>query len=215
MNGVDLVIVGVLAISVLIGLWRGLISELLSLAAWIAAFWIAWALGPVVGSWLKPWVTSDTARLMVGYVICFAVVLVVGALLRVVFRRLLWSTGLSGLDRLLGMVFGFLRGVLLVSLAVFLLGFTAFTQSVWWRQSTLLPQFQGVVIWLGQNVPAGMRARLESPPSLHLDRLPQLPSSLHLPDVSGLPVLLPARAGSAMAPVPSSSSRPRPRARTP
>ncbi|MGP1667661.1 MAG: CvpA family protein, partial [Rhodanobacter sp.] len=47
MNWVDYAIIGVLGLSVVIGLWRGLVSEVLALAIWAAAFWVAWWLGPI------------------------------------------------------------------------------------------------------------------------------------------------------------------------
>src|SRR6202020_795983 len=46
MNWTDYIIIGIIALSVLIGLWRGLISEVLALAIWIVAFWVAWTFGP-------------------------------------------------------------------------------------------------------------------------------------------------------------------------
>src|SRR5689334_22115917 len=106
MNGIDYIILGVLALSVLVGLWRGLVSELLWLAAWIAAFWVAWTFGPLVATQLEHTISLPSARIGVAYGLCFVAVLILGALLRLVARRLLWSTGLGGLDRLLGMAFG-------------------------------------------------------------------------------------------------------------
>ena len=172
MNGIDYIILGVLAVSVLVGLWRGLVSELLSLAAWIAAFWVAWTFGPLVAAQLEHTIALPSARIGVAYGLCFVAVLILGALLRLVARRLVWSTGLGGLDRLLGMAFGLVRGVLLVTLVVFLLGFSGFTHSVWWRDSVLLPQFQGAAAWLGERVPPNVRRYLHPP------AMPKLPSVL-------------------------------------
>lgn len=177
MNWIDYLIIGVLAVSVLIGLWRGLISEVLALAIWIAAFWFAWTFGPVVAAQLTHHITLPSARILVGYGLCFVAVLLAGALLRFVVGRLVESTGLSGTDRLLGMLFGFARGVLLVTLAVFLLGFTAFTRDPWWQQSSLLPQFKGVAAWLGEHVPPNVRGYLHPPPAL-LEHLPHAPLML-------------------------------------
>jgi membrane protein required for colicin V production len=191
-NATDWVIVAILGLSVLIGLFRGLIAELLSLATWIAAFWVASVYGPVVATHLEHVISLPMARIGAGYVICFVAVLIVGALLRFMIRRLLWSTGLSGVDRLFGMVFGFVRGVLLVSLLVFLLGLTGFTREDWWRQSILLPQFQGIVAWLGQNMPASVTDHLRHPeamldkvhPGEMLDKLHASDMLKHVPNLS-------------------------------
>ncbi|HEY0199392.1 MAG TPA: CvpA family protein [Rhodanobacter sp.] len=188
MNWTDGVILGVLALSVLIGLFRGLVAEVLSLVIWVAAFWFTWAFGPVVSAHLEQAIRMPTVRNAVGYGICFVVVLIVGALIRFAMRRLLWSSGLSGIDRLFGMVFGFLRGVLIVAVLVFLVGLTGFTREPWWQQSALLPQFQGVAAWLGQaipaNVPASVRDRLH--PQEILDKIHPAEVLNHLPDLSRL-----------------------------
>ncbi|GAB3791229.1 CvpA family protein [Dyella agri] len=156
MNWIDYTILGVLGLSVLVGLWRGLVSEVLALVIWIAAFWVAWLLGPAVAERLHV-ITVPTLRVVAGYALCFVLVLVLGALLRFLVQRLLVSTGLSGTDRLFGMVFGLARGVLLVCLLVFLCQFTTFTREPPWQQSLLLPPFQSATIWLGQQVPPSVR----------------------------------------------------------
>ena len=71
MNAVDLIIIAVLALSVLVGLWRGLISEVLALATWIAAFWVAWTYGPDVSAHFEHSIQTPLLRLLVGYGLCF------------------------------------------------------------------------------------------------------------------------------------------------
>ncbi|BBD80205.1 CvpA family protein [Aerosticca soli] len=160
MNGIDYLILGVLALSALIGLWRGLVSEVLALATWIAALWLAWLYGPSLAALFGQRIASSALRLAVGYVVCFVLVLIVGALLRFLIVRLVVGTGLGGLDRLLGMLFGLARGVLLVILAIALVGLTAFAHDPWWRQSALLPHFRDTAAWLGQYLPEHVRRRL-------------------------------------------------------
>jgi len=186
MNWTDCIILGVLALSVLIGLFRGLISEVLSLVIWIAAFWMAWAFGPVVSAHLEHIISMPTLRYCVGYGVCFVTVLIIGALVRFAVRRLIWSTGLSGIDRMFGMVFGFVRGVLIVTLLVFLVGLTAFTREPWWQQSVLLPQFQEAAAWLGQNVPTSVSAdvREHLKPSAVIEKVQSSGVLDHLHDLS-------------------------------
>ncbi|MEO8999420.1 MAG: CvpA family protein [Rhodanobacter sp.] len=186
MNWTDGIILGVLALSVLIGLFRGLVSEVLSLVIWIAAFWVAWTFGPVVSAQLEHTISLPSLRYCVGYGVCFVAVLIVGALLRFAMRRLIWSTGLSGIDRLLGMLFGFVRGVLIVTLLVFLVGLTGFTRDAWWQQSVLLPQFQGAAAWLGQNVPADVSASVREhlKPSAVIEKVQSSGVLEHLRDLS-------------------------------
>jgi membrane protein required for colicin V production len=196
-NWADYIILAVVGLSVLIGLFRGLISEVLALVIWVVAFWVAWTLGPSVAGYYERWISLPSARIAAGYATCFIAVLILGALVRFLVARLVASTGLSGTDRLLGMVFGFARGVLLVTLGVFLLGFTAFTRDPWYRDSVLLPQFKGVAAWLGERVPDSVRNHLNNPPAL-LDHLPAMPSNApalldHLPALpAGIPGASPA-----------------------
>lgn len=161
MNAVDLIIIAVLVLSVLVGLWRGLISEVLALLTWIAAFWVAWMYGPAVSTHFDRMIQTPMLRLVIGYGICFIVVLIIGALVRILLQRLVDSTGLGGTDRLLGMIFGFVRGLLLVALMVFLVGLTSFAHEPMWQQSTLLPQFKGISLWLEQQLPPNVREHLQ------------------------------------------------------
>jgi membrane protein required for colicin V production len=183
MNGTDWIILAILAVSVLVGLWRGLVAELLSLVIWIAAFWVAATFGPAVAAQLAHVISLPIARIGLGYALCFIAVLIVGALARFAMRQLISGTGLSGIDRLFGMLFGFVRGALLVTLLVFLVGLTLFTREAWWQQSVLLPQFQGLAAWLGQNIPASVRDHLH--PDEVLDRIHPAAVLDHLPSLSG------------------------------
>lgn len=156
MNWVDWIILSVLGISILIGLFRGLISEVLGLAIWATAFWASWAFGPSVAAWLGQYLPMPTARLFIGYGGVLMGVLIIGAIIRAIISRIMWRTGLSGMDRMLGMVFGFARGALIVAFMVFLFSLTALVHESWWRQSSLVPQFQGLAGWLGARVPANV-----------------------------------------------------------
>ncbi len=205
MNWIDYSIIGLLGLSIMVGLWRGLVSEVLALVSWIAAFWVAWWFGPAVAQRFEHVIALPSARIIVAYALCFVAVLILGALLRFVISRLVEGTGLSGTDRLLGMLFGLARGVLLVTLLVFLLGFTAFTRDPWWQQSVLLPHFQQAAAWMGQRVPANVgkylnpQRVLEHLPSLHLPAAPQ-PSAAttHAPARAvSIPPAAPARSASA------------------
>jgi membrane protein required for colicin V production len=188
-NWTDGVILGVLTLSVLIGLFRGLVAELLSLVIWVVAFWFTWTFGPVVSAHLENTIHMPMLRETVAYGVCFVVVLIVGAVIRFVMRRLLWSSGLSGIDRLFGMVFGFLRGVLIVAAMVFMMGLTGMTREPWWQQSAMVPQFQGVAAWLGQVIPASVPASVRDNlhPQAMLDKIHPSDVLKHLPDLSKLP----------------------------
>lgn len=189
MNWADYIILAVLGISVLIGLWRGLISEVLGLLIWVTAAWITWTFGPHVAELYANKINLPSARLAAGYATTFVGVLVLGIVVRFLVARLVQGTGLSGTDRLLGMLFGLARGVLVVTVGVFLVSLTALTRDPWWQQSALLPQFTGVAGWLNQQVPSSARRFLQQP-STAMDGLPSLPDKL--PELR-LPTQLPSQ----------------------
>lgn len=144
MNPADVAIAVIVAISVVIGLVRGLVVEVLSLAIWIAAVALAIALGPQVAEWFGGSIELPSARVALGYAIVFVTVLVAGAIVVYLMRKLVQGTGLSGTDRLLGMVFGVARGAIVVVVLVLLAGFTPMPRDPWWRESRALPLFQAL-----------------------------------------------------------------------
>ena len=152
MSWVDYCIIAVLALSVLMGLLRGFIGEVLALACWIAAFWFAWVFGPQLAAAFTA-IDTPSARLLLGYAICFLGVLMAGAVLSFLMRKLIAGSGLSGSDRLLGMVFGLIRGLALVTLLVLVLGFTPLARDPWWQHSQLLPTFQRSAGWISARLP--------------------------------------------------------------
>jgi membrane protein required for colicin V production len=181
MNAVDMVIIAVLALSVLVGLFRGLISEVLSLLTWAGAYVVARMYGPEVAAQLEHTIQMPMLRVAAGYGICFVLVLIVGALVRFMVRQMVIGTGLGGTDRLLGMAFGFMRGVLLVALLVFLVDLTSFAREPTWRQSSLVPQFNGIVAWLQQELPSNLLDRLR-PDNLHMPNM----QNVHLPNLQNM-----------------------------
>ncbi|TAN06981.1 MAG: CvpA family protein [Rhodanobacteraceae bacterium] len=162
MNAADIAILAVLALSLVLGLIRGFVSEVLSLACWVAAFWVAWALGHRVASLYAPWLHDPAARIVAGYVTCFVGVLILGALIGWALRGLMNRGGLRGGDRFLGALFGVARGLLLVTFAVLMLGFTRVPrEAAWWQQSLLMPVFTDGAGWLAEALPPGVTHYLE------------------------------------------------------
>ncbi|EQD48874.1 cvpA family protein [mine drainage metagenome] len=178
MSAADYAIVAVIAISVLLGLWRGLIAEVLALAVWVAALWAAWQFGERVSAYMPAALREPSARLFAAWALIFVLVLIIGAVLGWLLRMLVQGTGLSGTDRMLGMLFGAARGVLIVTLGVLLLGMTPFPRDPWWRQSALIPGFQRAAEVLQARLPPGVARYVRFDPApLPVVKLPfALPS---------------------------------------
>jgi membrane protein required for colicin V production len=172
-NWADYTILVVLALSVLMGLWRGFIGEVLALVCWVLAFWVAWMFGPALAEHFSASISTPSVRVLLAYVLCFVTVLIAGAIVAYLMRKLVEGSGLSGSDRLLGMVFGLVRGFALVTLVVLLLGFTPFRRDPWWNQSRLLPNFEIGARWLGDRLPEEVAKYLEPIENMAKPVLPQ------------------------------------------
>lgn len=120
-NWVDALILGILVISSLISLSRGFIKEALSLVTWIVAGVVAWMFGGSLAHHFEPYLDTPSVRVIAACAILFIVTLLVGALVNFLLAQLVRATGLTGTDRLLGMVFGAARGLLLIVIIVGLL----------------------------------------------------------------------------------------------
>ncbi len=173
MGAADVLILAVIALSVLFGLWRGLIGELLALAMWVLAFWAAWQFGDRVAAQLPASISAPALRLFVAWGVIFVLVLIAGAVLGWLLRLLVQGSGLGGTDRLLGMLFGAVRGLLIVTLAVLLAGMTPLPRSAFWRQSALLPWFQQAAQSLQAHLPPQVARYVNYPPPLAALPLPQ------------------------------------------
>lgn len=149
MNWLDYVFIGIIVVSVAISLMRGFIHEVLSIVVWIAAFWISMHFARQLASSLEGYLHSPTLRLVLAFAGLFIAVLVLGGLVSYLAGTLVGKTGLSGTDRLLGMVFGGLRGVLIVGLLVLLAGLTSVPRENWWQASVLATHFRPWVCSVG------------------------------------------------------------------
>lgn len=139
--------IGIIVISSLISLSRGFVKEALSLVTWIVAGAVAWMFGGALSEHLAPYIQLPSGRVIAACAILFVVTLLLGALVNFLISELVRVTGMSGTDRVLGMVFGGARGVLLVVLLVGLLSLAPVQQDPWWQQSVLLPHFLIVADW--------------------------------------------------------------------
>ena len=98
---------------------------------------------------------------MLGYAVCFIAVLIAGAIVGYLLRKLVSGSGLSGTDRLLGMVFGLVRGFVLVVLVIVLMKFTPVVRDDWWQNSRMLPTFERSASWMTTLLPETVAKYLE------------------------------------------------------
>jgi len=158
LNWIDYVIIGILVLSTVISLVRGLVREALSLASWIIAIWVGIQFSKSLSQLMVTWIHNDTVRLVVSFFILFAVTLIIGALVSYLMTQLIQKTGLSGTDRVLGSLFGLGRGALVVALIVLVGMMSHFTEKETWKKSVLIPSFKPLATWMHGFLPENKKS---------------------------------------------------------
>lgn len=152
-NWVDLVIVAIIGLSMITGFIRGFIKELIALSVWLLAIWVAYHYAPMLEPSLQKYIQDKTARTIVAFVLLLLGILIAGGILNAFLSFILRGSGLSGVDRLLGMVFGFVRGVFIIALLIVIIKMTSMSSEQYFRDSQLYTRFTPVVNWLFGWVP--------------------------------------------------------------
>jgi membrane protein required for colicin V production len=139
MNWVDYLLIVLLVFSCAAGLMRGLLREIISLVTWVAGVWLAWTFsdwlepnlgGALAGAAVRPW----AARVLI-----FVAVLLIGTAIGAIVTHYVRLSLFSGVDRLLGLVFGLLRGAVVIGLLAILCHAVRLDGEGWYRRSVLVP----------------------------------------------------------------------------
>ena len=142
----DYAVLAVVSLSVLLGLWRGVVSEVLSIAAWVLAF----VFGRMFASRLSPefskWILEPSLQYLAAFAAIAVSVLLLSMAIRVLVSGLLRAVGLGLIDRFLGALFGLVRGIMVVLVLVAVGGLTSFPKQAWWRDAVLAPPFETAVV---------------------------------------------------------------------
>ena len=135
----DYAIVIICTASAVFGLWRGFVKEAFSLVTWLVAIFLAWKFAWVLEPMLGEWIAEPGLKLWAARAGILVLVLIAGGVLGWLVRAVVHTTGLGGMDRLLGGAFGFARGVVIVGLAVIGLELAGLDGDPWWQEARLRP----------------------------------------------------------------------------
>ncbi len=153
----DIVILLVLAVSVLVGFFRGFVKEALSIITWIAAIWLSLRFYKQAGEFFADYVGNELFRNVAGFAAVFLITLFTLSMLTYLIGKISNSTGIKGTDKVLGFIFGIIRGALLV-VALMLIGLTFNLDSRQvWHDSKLIPVFMPIVDAVNNVLPEGIR----------------------------------------------------------
>jgi len=154
MTGFDFAVIAILLVSLLLGLWRGLVYEVLSLLGWPLAF----VLSKLFAGNIAPLMpgTQETVRITLAYAAVFVAALIVWGVLAWLLSKLMKAVGLGWLDSLLGGLFGLLRGGIVVLVLVWLAGLTDVPKQPFWRNAQMSKAAENVALqtksWLPDNI---------------------------------------------------------------
>ena len=166
MTVVDVVVIFVICLSALFSLMRGFVKEAISLSTWIVAIWLAATFASKLAAVLPLSIESEAVRQTVGFGVLFILSLMLGALINVLVSQVVKKTGLSGADRIFGVVFGVLRGGLIVVVFVVIGGMTPLPEADWWQSSVLLEWFESVAIVIQGYIPEDLSLSYSPAPSV-------------------------------------------------
>jgi membrane protein required for colicin V production len=156
MTAFDYVFLSILGLSAIVGLWRGLVSEIMALLAWGLAILAAWRYSGVAARLLEQVILDPTWRTAAAVALVVIAVLLLASLVRLLLRQLLRAAGLGGTDRFLGALFGIVRGLAITFVAVLLGGLLGVSQEPWWEQAFFAPPLETAVVaakpWLPDAV---------------------------------------------------------------
>ena len=161
---IDYAILAVVGISGVVSLMRGFLREALSLIGWIAAFWVAIAFSGEAAILIEAHVSAPSVRHAIAFAVLFVGVLLLSGVVLHLMGLLVEKTGLSGTDRTLGILFGVLRGVVIVGLLVLLAGLTPLPRDPWWSRSVFLPHFERVANEIRAFLPPDIQERIRFGP---------------------------------------------------
>lgn len=153
MSTLDWVLIAVLAISVLLGVWRGFVREAVALAGWIAAIVLALRYSNAVGDALPIDIAWPAVRTGLGAILIVVATVFAAALVGWAMKRLLAASHLTAADRVLGGLFGVVRAVLVVFALIWFTSGTAVSKQPWWQESALLPPIEAALRFAAPHVP--------------------------------------------------------------
>jgi membrane protein required for colicin V production len=149
MQATDAILIGLLLVSMTFGAVRGFVREATGLASWLVGIWVAWRFSGFLHPYLNGALETPAEKTWAARIIVLLLVLFAG---HIVGAILAWAThtaaGLSGLDRVLGLVFGFVRGVVAIGFLVMVMHALSLEQEPWWKGAQLAPYADSVGEWL-------------------------------------------------------------------
>jgi len=159
---IDIVIIALFVISILVGIYRGFVKETLSVASWALAAFVAFRYGEQASIYVKPYVTKEPLDLAIAYVAVFLISLIVFSVISHIISQIFDSSGMKGIDRSIGSIFGAIRAAAIIVILVLVGRFMAMDNQQWWMDSQFIPYFEPLVEWFKSFLPADIISKIEA-----------------------------------------------------
>lgn len=164
----DIIFFGIIAFSAVLAFIRGGIVEILSLATWFIAFWALHKFGASIEPFIPNSVSNDLLRNIIIFIIIFLVVAIAMALIKKLLANFITTIGLGGLNYIIGIVFGVIRGIFVCALLIILIQVLNLDSSKSYAQSKLFPVLYPVVNWITDAIPNSVK-NIPKPPTGIMD----------------------------------------------
>lgn len=149
MNGADHLFAIILLVSGILGCLRGFIRESISLLTWLVGLWLAWHYAYLLNPWLGGALAEPGIREWAGRAVLLFIVLLAGAATGAIVAHFAHrAAGVAWTDRLLGGLFGLMRGIVVIGLLVIGGRAVDLKQEPWWRSTRSMPVAETVANWL-------------------------------------------------------------------
>ncbi len=156
MTSFDYAVLGIIGISIVVSMMRGAIKELLALFGWLAAFYIAKIYSPLLATFLPEGIPTDALKTLAAFLMLLIAVLFINSLLSIAVSGVVSKIRLGWLNRFLGVIFGFMKGLFIVGVLVFLAGLTSLPKEKVWTEAMLSSPLEMLVKaalpWLPEGV---------------------------------------------------------------
>jgi len=162
---IDILIVGVFLVSMLLGLWRGLVREVIAIAIWVGAFWLASIYAQQLSTYLPDVIDGtrfalntpeyvSNLRVIVAFALIVIAVFIIGGVINLILKKIMNVLVLRGTDRMLGLLFGLVRAcAIMVALVLAAAAFTGVPSSSTWQESKLIRPFEQAAVWVVDKLP--------------------------------------------------------------
>jgi membrane protein required for colicin V production len=163
----DIIFFGIISFSAIIAFIRGGMVEILSLSVWFIAFWMMRQFGGAMDALIPTTITNHLIRSAIIFIVSFIIVAIIIAIIKKLLANVINAIGLGGLDYLIGILFGIVRGLLICAILVVVLKMLNFDNNNEWQKSKLSPALEPVVSFIVNTIPKKF-GELPKPPSIDI-----------------------------------------------